>query len=132
MALGLLAGLVMGCASALLKDHRTGKFFTCNELLHSLPVLCLSSYLTKTQKKLLKIGKSQFNYLADGPLKGASTVALILWDRLSLKTSIISNKFYVKLLELNEKYWSAAICLQPEPTIHNYWLLPLVLPRVNR
>ena len=77
MALGLLAGLVMGCASALLKDRRTGRIFTCNELLHSLPGSLLERLPNKDSKEIVENWQIPIQLLADGPLKGASTVALI-------------------------------------------------------
>ena len=73
VALGLMGGLVLGCAAALISDRRSGLVFSDDELRTLLPGPLL---------KRLKSGQPNtwpmaFELLAQGPLNDAKSVALI-------------------------------------------------------
>ena len=72
LALGLLAGLVLGSGGALIADRRSGRVFSGDELQAALPYPLLAQ---------LPAGPGAWpatlQLLADGPLAGATSVALI-------------------------------------------------------
>jgi uncharacterized protein involved in exopolysaccharide biosynthesis len=69
LALGLLAGLVLGSGTALLVDRRSGLVFSAEELQAELPVPLLAELHSEPAASLA--------LLAQGPLAAASQVALI-------------------------------------------------------
>lgn len=69
LALGLLAGLALGSATALAVDRRSGLFFSLEELQHELPGPLLAE-LDSPDDATLQL-------VANGPLADASTVGLI-------------------------------------------------------
>ena len=69
LALGLLAGLVLGSGGALVADRRSGRVYSLDELQQLLPYTLLAT---------LKPGEpSSMVLLAQGPLAGALQVALV-------------------------------------------------------
>jgi uncharacterized protein involved in exopolysaccharide biosynthesis len=72
LALGLLAGLVAGGGAALLVDRRTGLVFTPDELQAALPYPLLAQLPADRE-----LWPATLQLLADGPLTGANSVALI-------------------------------------------------------
>jgi succinoglycan biosynthesis transport protein ExoP len=72
LALGLLAGLVAGCGAALIADRRTGLVFNPEELQAALPYPLLAQLPAEREA-----WPATLQLLADGPLSGANSVALI-------------------------------------------------------
>jgi uncharacterized protein involved in exopolysaccharide biosynthesis len=72
LALGLLAGLVAGCGAALVMDRRSGLVFSCDELQAALPYPLLAQLPSEGEA-----WPTTLQLLADGPLAGATSVALI-------------------------------------------------------
>jgi succinoglycan biosynthesis transport protein ExoP len=73
VALGLLGGLVLGCGAALIRDRRSGLVFSEDELGAALPGPQLERLSLQAPETWLQAAE----LLADGPLQGANTVALI-------------------------------------------------------
>jgi succinoglycan biosynthesis transport protein ExoP len=72
LALGLLAGLVAASGVALVVDRRTGLVFSTEELLAALPYTLLAQLPADREA-----WPATLQLLADGPLSGSSSVALI-------------------------------------------------------
>ena len=73
LALGLLAGLVLGCGAALVAERRSGLVFAIDELQAALP----GPLLARLDPAATESWAATLALLASGPLAGASTVALI-------------------------------------------------------
>lgn len=73
LALGLLAGLVLGSGSAIIADRRSGRVYSRRELLRLLPYPLLVE-LDPSQPDSWSI---PLDLLADGPLQAVGSVALI-------------------------------------------------------
>jgi len=73
VALGLLGGLVLGCGAALISDRRSGLVFSEDELNAALPGLMLERLSLQAQEEWMQAAE----LLANGPLQGANTIALI-------------------------------------------------------
>jgi polysaccharide biosynthesis transport protein len=73
LALGLLAGLVLGCGAALVAERRSGRVFAIDELQAALP----GPLLARLDPAAPESWAATLALLASGPLAGASTVALI-------------------------------------------------------
>ena len=73
LALGLLAGLVLGCGAALVAERRSGRVFATDELQAALP----GPLLARLDPAAPESWAATLALLASGPLAGASTVALI-------------------------------------------------------
>ncbi len=77
LALGLLAGLVLGSGCALVSDRRSGRVFSSDELGRDLPGPLLERLPCKGDIPPLDAWISPLQLLADGPLAGTGPVALI-------------------------------------------------------
>ena len=77
LALGLFAGLVFGSGGALVGHRSTGRVFSRNELCRDLPGPLLESLPSNRNNPTKEMWRSQIQLLADGPLRGSSSVALI-------------------------------------------------------
>ena len=75
-ALGLLAGLLGGVA-ALIKDRRSGLVFSSDELSSYLPAPLLERLPCHNKERLIETWRVPIQLLADGPLAGDGSVALI-------------------------------------------------------
>ena len=73
LALGLLAGLVFGSGAALVADRRSGLVFSADEWQALLPYPALASLSARDSASWTQ----PLQLLLDGPLAGASTIALI-------------------------------------------------------
>ncbi len=73
LALGLLAGLVLGSGAALVVDRRSGRVFSREELQQLLPYPLLADLDSHTPETW----DASLQLLATGPLQGAHTVALV-------------------------------------------------------
>ncbi|MCP9807137.1 hypothetical protein KBY71_11490 [Cyanobium sp. T1B-Tous] len=73
LALGLLAGLVLGSGAALVAERRSGRVFATDELQAALP----GPLLARLDPAAPESWAPTLALLASGPLAGASTVALI-------------------------------------------------------
>ena len=73
MALGLLAGLVLGSGAALVVDRRSGKVFAIDELKASLPY----PLLAELQEGVSQSNQQTLQLLAQGALEAPHSVALI-------------------------------------------------------
>jgi succinoglycan biosynthesis transport protein ExoP len=71
LALGLLAGLVLGSATALVADRRSGRVFATDELRQLLPYPLLATLESPEERP------ATLTLLAQGPLAGAVQVALV-------------------------------------------------------
>jgi polysaccharide biosynthesis transport protein len=76
MALGLLAGLVLGSGAALVAERRSGRVFATDELQAALP----GPLLARLDPTAPESWAATMALLASGPLAGSSTVALIPVD----------------------------------------------------
>ena len=73
LALGLLAGLVLGSGAALVAERRSGRVFATDELQAALP----GPLLARLDPAAAESWAATLALLASGPLAGSSTVALI-------------------------------------------------------
>ena len=73
LALGLLAGLVLGSGAALVAERRSGRVFATDELQAALP----GPMLARLDPAAPESWAATMALLASGPLAGSSTVALI-------------------------------------------------------
>ena len=73
LALGLLAGLVLGSGAALVAERRSGRVFAIEELQAALP----GPMLARLDPAVPESWAATLALLASGPLAGSSTVALI-------------------------------------------------------
>lgn len=73
LALGLLAGLVLGSGAALVAERRSGRVFATDELQAALP----GPMLARLDPAVPESWAATLALLASGPLAGSSTVALI-------------------------------------------------------
>ncbi|MFS6826485.1 hypothetical protein [Cyanobium sp. ATX-6F1] len=73
LALGLLAGLVLGSGAALVVDRRSGRVFSRDELLQQLPYPLLAELDAHSSSGW----DSSLSLLAEGPLHGSRTLALV-------------------------------------------------------
>lgn len=76
IAIGLFAGIVFGAGGALLSDRKTDRIFNSDELHRYLPGPLLER-LPWPENMATKAWKSPIQLLADGPLSGSGSVALI-------------------------------------------------------
>jgi len=76
LALGLLAGLVLGSGAALVADRRSGRVFSSDELSRDLPGPLLER-LTCHGAITPDAWRGPIQLLADGPLRGSGAIALI-------------------------------------------------------
>ncbi len=77
LALGLLAGLILGSGGALVSDRRIGRVFSSYELGHDLPGPLLERLPCQNDMPATSAWRSPIQLLADGPLRGGGSVALI-------------------------------------------------------
>ena len=77
LALGMLAGLVLGSGSALISDRRSGRVFSFDQLSRGLPGPLLERLPCHSNKKTTNAWQSPIKLLADGPLAGDRSIALI-------------------------------------------------------
>ncbi len=77
LALGLLAGLVLGSGGALVSDRRSGRVFSIDELGRGLPGPLLERLPCQDETPAIAAWRSPIQLLADGPLRGSGSVALI-------------------------------------------------------
>lgn len=77
LALGLVAGLVLGGGGALITDRRTGRIFNCDALIRDLPGPLLERLPCHGNERPINCWRAPIQLLADGPLVGADSVALI-------------------------------------------------------
>ena len=77
MALGLLAGLVLGSGSALIKERRSGRVFSFEELSRVLPGPLLERLPCHGDYRPIDGWRAPIQLLADGPLAGHDSLALI-------------------------------------------------------
>ncbi|WP_413324250.1 GumC family protein [Synechococcus sp. MIT S9503] len=77
LALGLLAGLVLGSGGALVSDRRSGRVFSLDEIDRDLPGPLLERLPCKGDTPSAAAWRSQIQLIADGPLRNSSSVALI-------------------------------------------------------
>ena len=77
LSLGLLTGLVLGIGSALVSDRRSGLVFSVSELSRALPGPLLQRLPCNGDVRSMDAWGSPLQLLADGPLDGDGSVALI-------------------------------------------------------
>ena len=77
LALGLLAGLVLGSGGALISDRRSGRVFSSDELSRDLPGPLLERLPCDGDERPIEAWHGPIQLLADGPLAGDGSVALI-------------------------------------------------------
>ena len=77
LALGLLAGLVLGSGCALIRDRRSGRVFSIDELSRDLPGPLLERLPCDCDEQPIEAWYAPIQLLADGPLAGDGSVALI-------------------------------------------------------
>ena len=77
LALGLLAGLVLGSGCGLVSDRRSGRVFGREELCRELPGTLLERLPCLNDKWSLEAWRAPIQLLADGPLARDGSVALI-------------------------------------------------------
>ena len=77
LGLGLLAGLMLGGGGALISDHRSGRIFSTDELIRKIPGPLLSRLPCSNKGQHTYAWHSPVQLLADGPLSGDGSVALI-------------------------------------------------------
>ena len=77
LALGLLAGLVLGSGGALISDRRSGLVYSSDELSRELPGPLLKRLPCHDEKRPLEAWQVPIQLLADGPLAGDGSVALV-------------------------------------------------------
>ena len=77
LALGLLAGLVMGSGGALASDRRSGRVYSIVELDRFLPGPLLERLPCQGDSPAIDVWKSPIQLLADGPLRKSSSFALV-------------------------------------------------------
>ena len=77
LALGLLTGLVLGSGGALVSDRRSGLVFSSDELNLDLPGPLLERLPSHGEKRAVEAWLAPIQLLADGPLAGGGSVALI-------------------------------------------------------
>lgn len=77
LALGLLAGLVLGSGGALISDRRSGRVFSSDELAQYLPCPLLERLPYQAEEQPIDTWHAPIQLLADGPLAGEDSVALI-------------------------------------------------------
>ena len=77
LALGLLSGLVLGSGGALIKDRRSGRMFSIDELIHDMPGQLLERLPCRGNERPIDAWQSAIQLLADGPLSGTGSVAVI-------------------------------------------------------
>jgi uncharacterized protein involved in exopolysaccharide biosynthesis len=86
LALGLLSGLVLGSGGALVSDRRSGRVFSLDELRRDLPGPLLERLPCQDNMSASDAWRSPIQLLADGPLRGSDSVALIPVGELSTAT----------------------------------------------
>ena len=77
LALGLLAGLVLGSGSALVRDRHSGLVFSSDELNRDLPGPLLKRLPCHGDERAVEAWRAPIQLLADGPLAGNASLALI-------------------------------------------------------
>ena len=77
LALGLLAGLVLGSGGALISDRRSGRVFSSDELSRELPAPLLERLPCDGDERPIEAWRAPIQLLADGPLADDGSVALI-------------------------------------------------------
>ncbi len=77
LAFGLLAGLVLGSGGALISDRRSGRVFSSDELSRDLPGPLLERLPCDGDERPIEAWRAPIQLLADGPLAGDGSVALI-------------------------------------------------------
>tara|TARA_B100000674_G_scaffold499266_1_gene543378 strand:- start:1308 stop:3065 length:1758 start_codon:yes stop_codon:yes gene_type:complete len=77
LALGLFAGLMLGSGSALVRDRRSGLVFSSDELSHELHIPRLDRLPCHSDVRTVEAWRAPIQLLADGPLAGNGSVALI-------------------------------------------------------
>ena len=86
LALGLVAGLVLGSGGALVSDRRSGLVYSEDELDRDLPGPLLERLPFPEKLQTTANWISPIQLLADGPLRSSSSVALIPVGELDAKT----------------------------------------------
>ena len=77
LALGLLAGLVLGSGGALISDRRSDQVFSIDELSRDIPGPLLERLPCHGDEPLIEAWHEPIQLLADGPLASDGSVALI-------------------------------------------------------
>ena len=77
LGLGLLTGLVLGSGGALISDRKSGRVFSIEELSRDLPGPLLERLPCHGDERSIDTWRSPIQLLADGPLAGDGSVALI-------------------------------------------------------
>ena len=77
LAVGLLAGLVLGSGGALISDRRSGRVFSSDELSRELPAPLLERLPCDGDERPIEAWRAPIQLLADGPLAVDGSVALI-------------------------------------------------------
>ena len=77
LVLGLLTGLVLGSGGALISDRRSGLVFSSDELSREIPGPLLERLPCHDEKRPVEAWQAPIQLLADGPLAGNGSVALI-------------------------------------------------------
>ena len=77
LGLGLLGGLILGGSGALISDRRSGRVFSKNELQRELPFPLLKCLPNHSNIQEFYSWVAPIQLLADGPLAGNGSVALI-------------------------------------------------------
>ena len=77
LALGLFAGMVLGCGGALVSDRRSGRVFSSDELCRGMPGPLLERLPCRNDKRPVEAWRAPIQLLADGPLAGDASIALI-------------------------------------------------------
>ena len=77
LALGLLSGLILGSGGALVRDRRTGRVFSIDELKRELPGPLLKRLPCQSYKTAKASWRQPIQLLCDGVLLGSGSIALI-------------------------------------------------------
>ena len=77
LALGLLSGLILGSGGALVRDRRTGRVFSIDELKRELPGPLLKRLPCQSCKTAKASWRQPIQLLCDGVLLGSGSIALI-------------------------------------------------------
>ena len=115
VALGLLAGLVLGSGGALISDRRSGYVFSRNELSRELPGPLLERLPCHEVERPIDYWHAPIQLLADGPLADANSVALIPVGSISPANLDAFTTSLGQALGPRNNYLSAAIFWPPAP-----------------
>ena len=110
---GLLAGLVLGSGGALVIDRRSDCVYSSDELLPQPACPLLKRLSCHGDEKSIDAWRSPIQLLADGPLAGDGSVALIPVGTIATPASTPLQAACVRPLGAIESFLSAVIARHP-------------------